>query len=161
MASAEPSPSDTNSDEDSKASPAPLYQLGYVSTETRHMGPADLIELLNFAREANKKLGVTGLLLHRQDSFFQLIEGPRDVIETLYERIVTDPRHQRVETLFLEKISAREFPDWQMGFLDLDEVDVRLLPAYSRFLVDDSEPRRFLRDLTRGKRLALLFRDMP
>lgn len=142
-------------------SPGELYQLGYVSTQSRPMDSADLMNLLNFAREQNAKLGVTGLLLHRQDSFFQLIEGPKDVLESLFARIMADSRHQRVEKLFDQEIASREFPDWQMGFLDLDNVDLSLLPAYSNFLVDDSEPRRFLRELTRGKRLALLFREMP
>jgi hypothetical protein len=159
MASTDPCPLDV--DADGEESPGALYQLGYVSTQTRDMQAADLIELLNFARETNRKLGVTGLLLHRQDSFFQLIEGRKEVIEALFARIAADPRHRRVEMLFEQPVAEREFPDWQMGFLDLDEVDVSLLPAYSRFLVDESEPRRFLRDLTRGKRLALLFREMP
>ena len=139
----------------------PLYQLGYVSTQTREMQAADLIELLNFARDSNKKLGITGLLLHRQDSFFQLIEGPKDVITALYARICKDARHRRVEKLYMAPIDEREFPDWQMAFMDLDDVDLSLLPAYSTFLSDDAEPRRFLRELSRGKRLALMFREMP
>jgi hypothetical protein len=154
-------PRELKVDTEVEESPDSLYQLGYVSTETREMQPADLIELLNFARESNRELAVTGLLLHRQDSFFQLIEGRKENIEALFERIAADSRHRRVEILFEQPIKEREFPDWQMGFLDLDSIDVSLLPAYSRFLVDDSEPRRFLKELTRGKRLALLFREMP
>jgi hypothetical protein len=145
----------------SEESSEPLFQLGYVSTQARDMPPAELIELLNFAREANREAGVTGLLLHRKDSFFQVIEGRKEVIEALFARISADSRHRRVEILFQSLITEREFPDWQMGFLDLDQVDVSLLPAYSRFLVDDAEASRFLRELTRGKRLALLFREMP
>lgn len=139
---------------------APLYQLGYVSTQTRAMKGADLIRLLNFARDENKKAGISGLLLHRQDSFFQVIEGSEENVNALFKRIQADKRHQKIEVLFQGATQSREFPDWQMGFLDLDDVDVSLLPGFSNFLFDDAEPRRFLRELTRGKRLALLFRVM-
>lgn len=159
MASTDPSP--TEIDANHEESTGPLFQLGYVSTQTRAMAPADLIDLLNVAREANRKLGVTGLLLHRQDSFFQVIEGREEVIEALFARIAGDSRHRRVELLFKQPIVQREFPDWQMGFFDFDRVDLSLLPGFSSFLIDDGEPRRFLQELTRGKRLALLFREMP
>ena len=35
-----------------------------------------------------------------------------------------------------------EFPDWRMGFVELDGIDVSLLPGFSNFLVDEVEPRR-------------------
>ena len=139
---------------------AALYRLGYVSTQTRQMAAADLIDLLNVARETNKQLGVTGMLLHREDSFFQVIEGTKQSVLSLFERICSDPRHQRIEVLFQEPAEEREFPDWQMGFIELDGIDVSLLPGFSNFLVDEVEPRRLLEALTRSRRLMLLFRAM-
>jgi hypothetical protein len=47
-----------------------------------------------------------------------------------------------------------------MGFVELDGVDVSLLPGYSNFLVDDLEPRRLLQQLTRSRRMMLMFRAM-
>jgi hypothetical protein len=139
---------------------ADLYRLGYVSTQTRPMEAGDLIDLLNVARDANKELGVTGMLLHREDSFFQVIEGTRENVLALFERICSDPRHQRVEVLFQEPTGKREFPDWRMGFVELDGIDVSLLPGFSNFLADEVEPRRLLEELTRSRRLMLLFRAM-
>ena len=139
---------------------APLYRLGYVSTQTRPMEAGDLIDLLNVARDANRELGVTGMLLHREDSFFQVIEGTRENVLALFERICTDPRHQRIEVLFQEPTGKREFPDWRMGFVELDGIDVSLLPGFSNFLADEVEPRRLLEELTRSRRLMLLFRAM-
>ena len=139
---------------------AALYRLGYVSTQTRPMEAADLIDLLNVARDANRELGVTGMLLHREDSFFQVIEGTRENVLTLFDRICSDPRHQRIEVLFQEPAGKREFPDWRMGFVELDGIDVSLLPGFSNFLVDEVEPRRLLEELTRSRRLMLLFRAM-
>ena len=139
----------------------PLYQLGYVSTQARPMAAADLIRLLNVARDENRRRGITGLLLHRQDSFFQVIEGDRDVIAALFAQIEADPRHQRIEILFQGPIQHREYADWEMGFIDLDGIDITLLPGFSNFLLEDEQPRQLLRDLSRSQRLALLFRAMP
>ena len=139
---------------------APVFQLTYVSTQTRSMGAADLIGMLNQAQISNDQLGITGLLLHREDSFFQIIEGDQQSVETLFSKIGSDSRHTRVEVMFRGEAKGREFPDWKMGFLELDGIDVRLLPAFSNFLEDDAEPRKFLKALSRGKRLALLFRSV-
>ena len=138
----------------------PIFQLTYVSTQTRGMSAADLIGMLNQAQIANDQLGITGLLLHREDSFFQIIEGSRESVETLFQKIESDARHTRVEVMFKGNAKGREFPDWKMGFLELDGIDVRMLPAFSNFLEDDAEPRKFLKALSRGKRLALLFRSV-
>lgn len=137
-----------------------LYTLGYASTQTRDLGTAGLISLLNDARAFNLSHDITGLLLHREDSFLQVIEGSRRDVLELYERIKQDPRHQRVETLFEDFIEEREFSDWQMGFIELGGVDVSLLPGFSTFLAENEEPRSLLERLSRTKRLMLLFRNL-
>ena len=52
-----------------------LFHLGYVSTETGDLGADGMIELLTEARKANSSRGITGLLLHRERSFYQVLEG--------------------------------------------------------------------------------------
>jgi hypothetical protein len=47
-----------------------------------------------------------------------------------------------------------------MGFMDLDGVDASLLAGYSAFFDKNEEPRAFLKALSRGQRLALLFKDL-
>ena len=137
-----------------------LYTLGYASTQAKPLATAELLELLNESREYNGAHGITGLLLHREDSFLQVMEGRRADIETLYERIKADPRHVRVEVLFQDKIDKREFSDWQMGFIQLDGIDVSLLPGFSTFLVEEETPRTLLERLSRSRRLLLLFRSL-
>jgi hypothetical protein len=153
-------PDATGAKADGQRDPATLYHLGYVSTQTRPMTSADLLALLTRAREANSKRNVTGLLLHREDSFFQVIEGAEQEVLAVFEQVKRDPRHQRVEVLFQGACDKREFSDWRMGFIELDGIDVSALPGFSSFLVDDAEPRHLLRELTRTQRLMLLFRAM-
>ena len=47
-----------------------------------------------------------------------------------------------------------------MGFLNLDGVETETLQGYSDFLSRDDNPKDFLENLSRGKRLALMFRSM-
>ncbi len=137
-----------------------LYHIGYVSTQTRPMGSEDLVELLQRALERNQELELTGILLHRKDSFFQILEGEEDVVRQMFATIEVDSRHERIEVMFEGPLEAREFKDWRMGFLELDDVDVESIPGFSDFLFNDAEPRRFLEELTHAKRLSLLFRAM-
>ncbi|MGD8957742.1 MAG: BLUF domain-containing protein [Chromatiaceae bacterium] len=137
-----------------------LYHLGYVSTQTHPMGGKELLEILKSARRSNEDVEITGLLLHREDSFFQVLEGEEDVVRQVFDKIQRDPRHERIKVLFEGPIEAREFADWRMGFVDLNGVDVKNLPGFSDFLSDDVEPRRLLEELTQVKRLLLLFRAM-
>ena len=137
-----------------------LYHLGYVSTQTRPLFREDLIGLMNEALVRNEGLDITGLLLHREDSFFQVIEGAKADVLEVFHGIERDPRHQRVKVLFEGELEEREFPDWRMGFVELDGVDVDRLPGFSDFLDQGLAPRQLLAELSQTKRLMLLFRAM-
>jgi hypothetical protein len=137
-----------------------LYRLSYASTQTAPMGAADLVGLLNQARASNERRNLTGVLLHREDSFLQVIEGRKSDVMSLFEHIKKDPRHQRVEVLAVGNIEEREFSDWQMGFLELDEIDVTLLPGFSNFLNEADTSRTMLKRLSQTRRLMLLFKAL-
>ena len=144
----------------SKTNSKHLFHLGYVSTETGDMGSAGMVKLLTDARRINTSLDITGLLLHRDRSFYQVLEGPEDVVRQTFDRIEKDGRHAAVDVLFEGEVEEREFPDWQMGFLNLDSVDIETLQGYSDFLSRKDNAKDFLENLSRGKRLALMFRSM-
>ena len=52
-----------------------MIHLCYVSTATRLMTQADLLDLLATARQRNKACDVTGMLLYKDMSFVQILEG--------------------------------------------------------------------------------------
>jgi hypothetical protein len=137
-----------------------LFHLGYVSTETGDLGSSGMVELLKEARLTNTSRNITGLLLHRDRSFYQVLEGSEDVVRETFEGIEKDERHTAIDVLFEGAVEEREFPDWQMGFLNLDGVDIAALRGYSDFLTREDNARDFLENLSRGKRLALMFRSM-
>jgi len=140
--------------------PEALLHLAYVSTQTRLMSGADLLALLDEARNNNGQRGVTGLLLHKEDAFFQVLEGPETAVRGTFQSILADERHKNIEVLLEEPLDTRQFPDWQMGFSDLDNIDPSLIPGYSHFMSEERCPRRFLEELSASKRLAVMFRDL-
>ena len=137
-----------------------VYQLAYVSTETEPFSQIDLVELLAVARGANAERGVTGLLLYREGCFYQVLEGNEFAVNKTFNGIEQDPRHRDVQVLFKGESESREFPDWQMAFLNLDGIEADTLAGFSDFLSRDAQPREFLENLSRGKRLALMFRTL-
>lgn len=134
-----------------------LYCLSYVSTQVQPMDNDKLVELLEQARAKNARLGITGLLLHRDDSFFQILEGGEAEVRGLFEQISLDQRHGRVEVVSEGPVTAREFSDWQMAFIELDGQDFSALPGFSDLLKNTPGARAFLHSLSRSKKLALLF----
>ena len=138
----------------------PLFHLGYVSTETGDMGTQGMIELMAEARRINTERDITGLLLHREKSFYQVLEGTEAEVMRTFASIEKDERHSAVDVLFDGEIEEREFADWRMGFLNLDGVELETLQGYSDFLRREDNAKDFLENLSRGKRLALMFRSM-
>jgi hypothetical protein len=142
------------------AAPGPLFHLGYVSTQTRPLSRDEILAMLTHVREHNHACGVTGVLLHREGSFFQVLEGVEEDVRNIFARVTHDTRHERIEVPFEESIEEREFPDWRMGFVELDGVDMSKLEGTSDFLTRSTDPRELFTRLTRAKRLMLLFRQM-
>jgi hypothetical protein len=106
----------------------------YTSTATRHLTDDDLAELLRQCARNNERTGLTGLLLHRDGRFMQVLEGPDDAVEAVFATIAADPRHTDVRQLLDEQIASRRFPAWSMGFRSVDDATVRDLDGYDDFL---------------------------
>ncbi|WP_142662794.1 BLUF domain-containing protein [Paracoccus laeviglucosivorans] len=73
-------------------------------------------ELLLNARTKNQLLGITGFLHREEDLFFQVLEGPRETIDAVIERIALDTRHEKLEFLDRRSILTRAFEAWSMGY---------------------------------------------
>ncbi|MGI4830609.1 MAG: BLUF domain-containing protein [Janthinobacterium lividum] len=104
-----------------------LYHLIYTSAATRNLSANDLASILEAARASNRRRCVTGILLHIAGTFFQVIEGEPDFVQTLYERIRQDPRHSHVTTIIQEPIAKRAFSEWTMGYDFVSEQDLEII----------------------------------
>lgn len=97
-----------------------MFQLVYLSSATAPFSKEDLAALLEKSRTNNRPQWITGMLLHHDGSFLQVLEGDEAAVRALAARIAKDPRHEKFVVLHEEQITQRMFPDWSMGFRDLD-----------------------------------------
>lgn len=97
----------------------PLLSLVYCSTATRPFGERELADLLATSRANNDAHDITGMLLHRNGEFVQILEGDRYDVEKLMGMIGRDPRHTDVRILLEEPLHERRFEDWTMGYQTL------------------------------------------
>jgi len=101
-----------------------LIMLSYTSIASHLMTHDELIQLLQQARENNGKRGITGMLLYMEGCFFQVLEGERDTVESLYLKIAKDKRHHHVMKLLEEPILTRGFDLWTMGYRHVTREDL-------------------------------------
>jgi Sensors of blue-light using FAD len=135
-----------------------IFSLLYLSEGNVPFSQADLRELLKKANENNSKLGITGMLLFKGGNFLQVLEGEKETVLTLYKKINQDPRHTRHIVLFQGFAPRRDFPDWSMGFHDLNSPDTKSIPGFSHFLNTSLTSTEFAH-APRAKRLMLLFKE--
>ncbi|MFK8113218.1 MAG: BLUF domain-containing protein [Rubripirellula sp.] len=112
--------------------PDQLIQLVYASAATVQFSEEDLEQLLEYARNNNASLNVTGILLFKDNTFFQVLEGHRGDVEALYDKIGLDKRHDNVLLLTTNEIEERNFGEWKMGFVH-DATVIDSLPGFVDF----------------------------
>lgn len=52
--------------------------------------------------------------------FLQLLEGEKETVENLFEKIKDDKRHSNIVLIVKEKVEERLFSDWSMAFHELN-----------------------------------------
>ena len=91
-----------------------IYSLIYSSVAKKGFHGPDVQKMLERARIYNHVHDITGCLVEHQGIFLQLIEGRKEDVITLYQRIERDPRHEDFRVLCQEHILNRLFGEWNM-----------------------------------------------
>jgi hypothetical protein len=136
-----------------------LHELVYVSLATREMSIADLMDLLDQARQKNGRLNITGLLVYHKQEFMQLLEGNEKDIFSLYDTICKDERNTRNHLMWDGPIQQRSFADWSMAFLHPEELSLEGKPAYSAFLQHGLNAQAKSTPKTAGKSFLISLRE--
>ena len=107
-----------------------IRQLLYRSGQLYEFTPSCMQQLLSRARVRNSEQGITGMLLHFDGLFMQLLEGPVAVVDALYARIATDPRHCEVRLLVRGEVRKPLLPQQPLAWAEgLMEGDVPMFPG--------------------------------
>lgn len=108
-----------------------LVRLLYASRTADAVTHEVIESILAQSRKHNPELGITGILCHGGDVYMQVLEGGRDAVNGLYNRIVRDERHRDVVLLHYEEVAERRFAGWTMGQVNLAKVNPSTLLKYS------------------------------
>ena len=108
-----------------------LVRLTYASRAS-HSVSAELIrEILDSSQRNNPGKGLTGILCCNADIFLQALEGPRDQVNALYNRLADDSRHKDLCILDYAEIDVRHYSNWSMGWAGAKQANRELFLKYS------------------------------
>lgn len=122
---------------------ADLIQVVYSSVTTQPVDGRDLAELLRVSRYLNALSDLTGLLLHGDGCFLQVLEGPAQAVHHRMRSITADPRHTGVRILIDERREYRQFPSWTMRCQPMGDSLSAQFPGFERTFVNagrDDDP---------------------
>ena len=109
-----------------------LTQLVYASSAARNLCPSDLDEIARERRARHAAAGVTGALVYHGGSVMEVLEGPPESVEAVFERARADPWHSGMMVLYRGSVESPTYHDWTLGVVRPEGVpaaEVRSLDA--------------------------------
>ena len=95
------------------------FEVSYRSSASPFITDSQIIELTEDADQKNMELEISGCLVFYKNDFFQIIEGPKKNVLTVFNAIKQDSRHSNVEIIWKGPRDKRIFP--QVGMLLLSD----------------------------------------
>ena len=114
-----------------------LVRLIYASRAREPLSAEALSAMMKSARDHNAAAGITGVLVHSEGIFLQLLEGGRNAVNAVYNRVTQDERHHDVVLLSYDEVAERRFAGWAMGQANLSRLNPGILLKYSERAVLD------------------------
>ena len=107
-----------------------IYSYSYCSRAAPGVGMTEVEGIIAVARVHNSRWGITGMLVFGEGVFFQWLEGPRESIAALAQRLAADPRHDTIIVLDeSEEVRERLFPKWDMELVSATDIREVLVDA--------------------------------
>ncbi|MEM7790039.1 MAG: BLUF domain-containing protein [Verrucomicrobiota bacterium] len=135
-----------------------LLQIIYISAAVENFKINDLEKLLIRTRLKNEEREITGIILYVEGNIMQVIEGQKDVVESLFIDIENDCRHRHVTVMARERIERRDFAQFAMGFKRTHKNQIeRRLPGF----IEAVEQGRLAKEQLSGlsKRVTVFLRS--
>jgi hypothetical protein len=96
-----------------------LFNVVYCSRAAQGMDTAAVQQIIAKSQRNNPVRGITGMLVFGGGIFFQWLEGPKENILHLLERLRSDDRHSQLIMLTeIEEARERLFPHWDMELVE-------------------------------------------
>lgn len=89
------------------------------------MSMRELVDLCSRSANNNHRLGITGILCYRSESFLQVLEGTYQAVNRVFRAILLDKRHREVTLIAYREIAVRLFEGWDMKLVIPEKLEVR------------------------------------
>jgi hypothetical protein len=99
------------------------------------------------------------MLLYKDGAFLQVLEGRKEDVEQIYQSILLDDRNRGNYIIEKKWIAERNFPNWSMGFRNLDALNPEKVNGYSDFLTKDMRPEDIAKNKDVAVRLLFGFKE--
>lgn len=126
-----------------------ICQALYLSQRVTDGRPEDLEDILEASRRNNPDIGITGMLTITAERYVQILEGPRDSVDTLLEFIAQDPRHGEMRVITRTMVEDRLFGSFAMAEARAGDVEAAALDADLDALMKEPDAAR-AREVVRG-----------
>ena len=114
-----------------------LHRIIYLSSASKDLTNEEVHNLLLLSKINNKKNNISGLLLFIDGNFIQVLEGDKDTINDLFQKIEKDTRHKNVTKVIEDTIESRQFENWDMGFSVINSKDLKEENDFKNFDFDN------------------------
>lgn len=135
-----------------------MYQIIFGGQALTPFTRDDLEELLRKSREKNRLLKISGLMIYKDSSFIQVLEGPDQAVRDLYATIEMDFRLTTVACLSSKPVVEREFGERTLGFCNISALTQEERPDLAAFLAEVMSPDTLAKKPGRARELLEAFR---
>lgn len=111
-----------------------VHAIVYLSSSRIMSDETELVEIIEESRKNNASSNITGALLYCNGSIIQALEGEKEAVHALFEKIQRDQRHTQVIPLFQGTVPSRSFDKWTMGYSTLNKRNMQELREQLPFI---------------------------
>ncbi len=138
-----------------------MKRVTYISRFSRHLTGEEIQKIAELSIRNNERDGLTGVLFTYKDVFYQIIEGPDEILDARLSKIFADDRHRDLFVLKVElNLETRAYSDWAMKTVILDDSQDFLMRPVSEMLgsitdtwliLEKYTPEKILRSIQLGE----------
>jgi hypothetical protein len=112
-----------------------LKTICYISDSRINKSLTDFNNLIVKAKSNNTKNNITGILVYKNNNFLQVLEGHTETVDSVFDKIRMDQRHQNIFKIINTSIDERFFEEYEFGFTVVsDKNAVQNLSDYLNWL---------------------------
>ena len=123
-----------------------MFTICYVSSAKPGLSQEELESLFNATQQYNISEDITGILLFESGKFLQVLEGPKDLLNDLYEKIKEDDRHENIFLILKSRTKQRIFEEYSSRFsIVKSKEDLQKIEAYLNQIEDAIPNLRYVK----------------